>query len=51
MLLEFGDNFSAARESNAGVWRERDNRVAGRGSVAGTVMVVVDLQKSAPLAL
>ena len=51
MLLEFGDNFSAARESNAGVWRERDNRVAGHCPVAVVVMDVVDLQRSAPLGL
>ena len=46
MLLEFGNNFSAARESTARVWRERDNRVAGRCRVAVVVMNVVDLQRS-----
>ena len=51
MLLEFGNNFSAARESIAWVWRERDNHVAGRCPVAVVVMDVVDLQRSAPLAL
>ena len=51
MLLEFGNNFSAARESTTRVWRERDNRVAGRCPVAIVVMDVVDLQRSQPLAL
>ena len=51
MLLEFGNNFSAARESIARVWRERDNCVAGCCPVAVVVMDVVDLQRSAPLAL
>ena len=46
MLLEFGNNFSAARKSTARVWRERDNRVAGRCPVAVVVMNVVDLQRS-----
>jgi len=51
MLLEFRDNFSAARESTARVWRERDNRVAGRCPVAVVVMDVVDLQRSPSLVL
>ena len=51
MLPEFGDNFSAARESTARVWRERDNGVAGRCPVAVVVMDVVDLQRSQPLVL
>ena len=46
MLLESGNNFSAARESTARVWRERDNRVARRSPVAVVVMNVVDLQRS-----
>ena len=51
MLLEFGNNFSAACESTARVWCERDNRVTGRCRVAVVVMDVVDLQRSPPLAL
>jgi len=45
MLLEFGDNFSAACESTARVWCERDNRAAGHCPVAIVVMDVIHLQR------
>jgi hypothetical protein len=51
MCFEFGDNFSAACESTARVWRERDNCVTGRCLVTVVVMDVVDLQRPTPLAL
>ena len=51
MLPEFGNNLSAARESTARIWRERDDRVTGRCLVVAVVMDVVDLQRPLPLAL